>query len=392
MAKDLDYLDEVLTCFHQHCEIFKTAGVVATFSLPLQHSMKHYKQLIQLFGTPNRLCSSIMESKHVKAVKKPYRHTSKYCALGQMLIINQWLDKLAASCADFQSWGMLEGTCLSTVVETLSKFPILQLIRICINIAPCNTAQEQLTEGDHQADEDNPHQEPSASNDDAQDDCEDVDGQRVEAHVRFAQTKHTRSLLDSTCIHLFDMCCIECKRANTVITLADELNIPNLPELVQQFLCGQLYPDVHNPTNISRLECPGYYGDISIYNSASSTFYALSDLSGVGGMRREYIWAMPAWRQEGPQCDCVFVIIDPELEGMHGMDIACVLCFFSFKTQGKRYPCAVVWWFDRIGDMPDETTGMWMVHPSFIWGQQPNFAVIHVDAIFRAAHLIPIFG
>ena len=176
MVKDLDYLNEVLTRFHQHHEIFKTAGMVATFSLPHQHLMKHYKQHIQLFGAPNGLCSSIMESKHVKAVKKPYQCTSKYHALGQMLIINQWLDKLAASHADFQSRGMLEGTCLSTVVETLSKFPILQLICICINIAPCNTAQEQLTEGDHQANEDNPRQEPSASNNDTQDDCEDVDG------------------------------------------------------------------------------------------------------------------------------------------------------------------------------------------------------------------------
>jgi len=188
------------------------------------------------------------------------------------------------------------------------------------------------------------------------------------------------------------MCCIEHNRARTVVALADELNIPNLPELVRQFLCGQLYPDTHGPTTISYLECPGYHGNISIYNSASSMFYAPSDLSGVGGMRHEYIRATPAWRQDGPRYDCVFVITDPELEGMRGMDVARVLCFFAFKTQGKRYPCAVVRWFDRIGDMPDETTGMWMVRPSFIWGQQPNFAVIHVDAIFRAAHLIPIFG
>jgi len=149
---------------------------------------------------------------------------------------------------------------------------------------------------------------------------------------------------------------------------------------------------VHDSTSISHLECPGYYGPISIYNSASLTFYAPSDLSGVGGMRREYIRTTPAWRQEGPRYDCVFVITDPELEGMHGMDVAHVLCFFSFKTRGKRYPCAIVRWFDRVGDTPDETTGMWMVRPSFIQGQQPNLAVIHVDAIFRAAHLIPIFS
>ena len=129
-AKDLDYLNEVLARFHQHHKFFKTAGVVATFSLPRQHSMKHYRQLVQLFGTPNGLCSSITESKHVKAVKEPYQRTSKYRALGQMLIINQWLDKLAASRADFKSRGMLEGTYLSTVVEALSKFP--SLVSTCV--------------------------------------------------------------------------------------------------------------------------------------------------------------------------------------------------------------------------------------------------------------------
>ena len=92
--------------------------------------MKHYRQLVQLFGALNGLCSSITESKHVKAVKEPYRQTSKYRALGQMLIINQWLDKLAASRADFKSQGMLEGTYLSTVVEALSKFP--SLVSTCV--------------------------------------------------------------------------------------------------------------------------------------------------------------------------------------------------------------------------------------------------------------------
>ena len=38
-----------------------------------------------------------------------------------MLLINQWLDKLAASCIDFERHGMLQGTCLSIVVEALGK-------------------------------------------------------------------------------------------------------------------------------------------------------------------------------------------------------------------------------------------------------------------------------
>ncbi|KAI6139557.1 hypothetical protein BKA82DRAFT_143902 [Pisolithus tinctorius] len=106
----------------------------------------------------------------------------------------------------------------------------------------------------------------------------------------------------------------------------------------------------------------------------------------------EYIHATPTWRQDSPCYDCVFIITNPELEGMHGMDVARVLCFFSFKTYSNQYHCAIVHWFDHIGDVPDEVTRMWMVHPSFAWGEQPNIAVIHIDAIFCAAHLILIYN
>ena len=127
-----------------------------------------------------------------------------------------------------------------------------------------------------------------------------------------------------------------------VAALANELNIHNLSELIRTYLFGQLFPDDNrDPANVSLLECPGYQGKISVYSSASSTFYAPSDLSGTGGMRREYIRATPTWRQEGPRYDCVFVITNPELEGMCGMDIARVLCFFSFKTQ--RNHCRAGW-------------------------------------------------
>ncbi|KAI6001202.1 hypothetical protein EDD15DRAFT_2477653 [Pisolithus albus] len=362
--KDLDDLDEVLAWFYRYREVFKTTGVVSSFSLPRQHAMKHYKQLIQLFGAPNGLCSSITESKHVKAVKRPYRRTNKYHALGQMLVINQRLDKLAASRADFESRSMLHGTCLSTALAQL---------------ASQNATRARLTEAHQQlsdADQDNESERPlgSASLDESQGDYEDVDGPRVEAHVCLAQTRQRN-------------------RPRTIVALADELNIPDLPKLVRIFLLGQLLPDNNrDPADIPPTECPGYEGRISIYHSASSTFYAPSDLSGIGGMRREYIRAAPTWRREGPRYDCVFVITDPTLEGMWGMDVARVLCFFSFKTRGISYPCAIVQWFDRVGEGPDETTGMWMVRPSFTPRRERNLAVIHVDTIFRAAHLIPIYG
>ena len=165
--------------------------------------------------------------------------------------------------------------------------------------------------------------------------------------------------------------------------LAEELNIPNLPELDQTFLFRQLFPgDDHDTLNVSPLECPGYQGKFSVYGSESSMVYTPSDLSGTGGMWCEYIHAMPTWRQQGPHYDCVFVITDPELKGMHGMDVPHVHCFFSSKAHNNYYHCTVIHWFDHIGDGPDEATGMWMICPSSTWGSWPNTTVIHIDAIF----------
>lgn len=117
--KSLKEIQDMLTRFHQYLEIFKTTGTVTTFLLPQQHSMVHYVHCVRLFSAPNGLCSSITESKHIKVVKEPWRRSSRYNALGQMLLTNQHLDKLSASCVDFCTRGMLAGTCLSSVLAAL---------------------------------------------------------------------------------------------------------------------------------------------------------------------------------------------------------------------------------------------------------------------------------
>lgn len=71
-----------------------------------------YPYLIQLYGAPNGLCSSITKSKHIKAVKEPYRCSNCFVALGQMLLTNQRLDKLSAVRANFTSRHMLRGSCI----------------------------------------------------------------------------------------------------------------------------------------------------------------------------------------------------------------------------------------------------------------------------------------
>lgn len=103
-------VDAALARYHHERTIFEQEGVCPNgFSLPRQHSLVHYRYLTQEFGAPNGLCSSITESKHIKAVKEPWRRSSKYQALGQMLTINQRLDKLAASRVDFVERGMVLG-------------------------------------------------------------------------------------------------------------------------------------------------------------------------------------------------------------------------------------------------------------------------------------------
>ena len=66
-------LKDALRRFHQYREVFRDIGVrVEGFSLPRQHSLVHYEALIRLFGAPNGLCTTITESKHITAVKKPW--------------------------------------------------------------------------------------------------------------------------------------------------------------------------------------------------------------------------------------------------------------------------------------------------------------------------------
>jgi hypothetical protein len=114
----LNALDTALEWFHHYREIFRISGVRPDgFSLPRQHALKHYRCHIENFGAPNGLCSSITESKHITAVKKPWRRSSRYEALQQMLTINTRNDKLAAARVDFSSRGMLRGTCLGEVLQ-----------------------------------------------------------------------------------------------------------------------------------------------------------------------------------------------------------------------------------------------------------------------------------
>jgi hypothetical protein len=103
-------IEETLAQFHHHRDIFIQSGVRVDISLPRQHALKHYPRSIRLFGSPNGLCSSMTESKHIKAVKEPWRRSSRYKALVQMLRTNSRMDKMAFARRVFAGQGMMAGT------------------------------------------------------------------------------------------------------------------------------------------------------------------------------------------------------------------------------------------------------------------------------------------
>ncbi|KAI6100074.1 hypothetical protein EDD16DRAFT_1697264 [Pisolithus croceorrhizus] len=164
--------------------------------------------------------------------------------------------------------------------------------------------------------------------------------------------------------------------ARSVPALAIELGIPTLPRLISEFLYEQLHCEpISSPSHPHHL--PVFTGPLKVFHSATATFVSPSDPSGIGSMRCEMICAIPTWH-------CA--------NGMLSMEVAQVLCFFSFVyTNSYSYPCALIHWFECIADEPDGLMGMWMVKLSFVDDGAKNLSIIHVDSIVRNTHLLPIF-
>ena len=97
--------------------------------------------------------------------------------------------------------------------------------------------------------------------------------------------------------------------------IADAIGQPDFVDLIQQFLYDQHHSDSESEVTTSS-ELMEFCGKISMFKSAIATFFAPSDISGVGGMRCERIHAIDTWRNSAGRYDCVFVNTDPMAEGM----------------------------------------------------------------------------
>lgn len=118
---DLKALDDALEKFWEHRKIFIETGVCPDgISLPRQHSLGHYRRHIEQFGAPDGLSTSITESKHIDAVKKPWYRSNHFEELTQILITNQRLDKLAAFHSRLFGEGLLNTPLLPDGIQAIS--------------------------------------------------------------------------------------------------------------------------------------------------------------------------------------------------------------------------------------------------------------------------------
>lgn len=100
----------LLAQFYDLRNIFIELGIRTHTSLPRQHALFHFIPAIINFGSPNGLCSSITESRHISAVKEPWRRSNRFDALSQMLVTIVRLDKLNTLHRLLSLHGYLDGT------------------------------------------------------------------------------------------------------------------------------------------------------------------------------------------------------------------------------------------------------------------------------------------
>ncbi|KAI0358655.1 hypothetical protein OH77DRAFT_1203821 [Trametes cingulata] len=336
-------MDDALSRFHTLCHVFEDVGVRPDgFSLPRQHSLVHYVNSIKLFGSPNGLCSSITESKHIAAVKIPWRESNRHNCIGQIVRSNTRSSKLSAARAEYGRRGMLEDDILTYTLRGLD-----------LDVDSQQAASDARFREELEA-------------------VAAPDARRVESSVNFSD-KPTYT-----------------QRLHSVSAIC---GLPQLHESIRRFMYDQLNPELDGADAVPLHECPDvpHHIRLGIYHSATAVFYAPSEVSGPGGMHRELIRSNPSWYGQYPRYDTVLVNIDPTRPGMRGMLVARVRLFFSFAYDNQKYPCAFVEWFVPQDDEPDPVTGMWTVVPEMV-GDERVTGVIHLDSIVRACHLMPGFG
>ncbi|KAH9847581.1 hypothetical protein C2E23DRAFT_863227 [Lenzites betulinus] len=86
----LKLLERALQRFHDNKSIFVDLGIRAHFKIPKLHSLDHYVQCIELFGTTDNYDTQYTERLHIDFAKEAYRATNRKDEFPQMTL---WLER-----------------------------------------------------------------------------------------------------------------------------------------------------------------------------------------------------------------------------------------------------------------------------------------------------------
>jgi hypothetical protein len=363
-------MELALARFHAYRRIFETEGIRGDgFSLPRQHSLVHYVEAIHDFGSPNGLCSSITENKHIDAVKRPWRRSNRNKAIFQILKTNKRKQKLAAARAEFGRKGMLDRGLMEEAKRIAAARALGEDMEAVIAGDPLPIADVEPDVEDESVEDEEQYpradQEPALGP--AQDGTMITFGHTYGALLVSIYNRHTDH---DVAYH------------RTLDGLADDLGRTDVSEVLHNFICSR-----------TNLIDPVFVGWIYIYTSATALFYAPSDLAGPHGMHRETIRSTDLWYGQYERRDVVLVKRAEQDDIMGGMRPARVLRFMAFTYHDERFEVALVEWFTPIGRRPDELTGFWKVRPlkDRCTGAR-TIAVVPLTDIVRSCLLVPVYG
>lgn len=89
-SETLRLLQQSLERFHEHKQVFIDLGIRNDFNLPKLHSLAHYVESIQLFGTTDNYNTEYTERLHIDLAKDAYRATNHRDEYSQMTV---WLER-----------------------------------------------------------------------------------------------------------------------------------------------------------------------------------------------------------------------------------------------------------------------------------------------------------
>ncbi|KAF5378675.1 hypothetical protein D9757_009548 [Collybiopsis confluens] len=355
LADEVDEIHQKWIIFKDYRQEFIKTGVRESISLPRQHSMGHFADGIRKFGAPCGLDSSIMESKHIEACKKPWQQSSRVDPLPQMLVNISRMERLKALYLKLDRCHMLDGSVADYT---------LRLQQGALETSVFDDRDIEV-EGDSEDDEEKNDMGPSV-------------GPKVLSSIKLAKTR----------IYGYPT------QAHQLQAVMNNI-YPTFLVCIQRFIHDHIHSSIVPASTLPDDGLPAFSGRVHIFHSAVARFYAPSDLCGAGGMYRERIHSNPSWNNGRGHFDTILVEVgetdEAEVPTMKGMVPARVLRFLSMEYEARTYQCAFIHWFTPITSAPDEVTGMWVVRREMVNGM-PLLAVIPLDVVVRGVHLIPEYG